>query len=154
VFAACTILNVPFRCIPETKRHTSTGPRHQLRDPQTCRLLFLSSTTIDNIRKWRTFATVDNRASSFVDDEESIRRFAERTLRGAGYEVVLASDGPEALRIVDAQAVRFDLFVSDLTMPQIRGDELARQLRQRDPDAKVLYLTGYSDRLFAERHVL
>jgi len=89
-----------------------------------------------------------------VDDEESIRRFAERTLRGAGHEVVLASDGPEALRIVDAQAVRFDLFVSDLMMPQMRGDELARQLRQRDPDARVLYLTGYSDRLFAEWHVL
>lgn len=88
-----------------------------------------------------------------VDDEESILTFAERTLRDAGYEVVLASNGPEALRIVEAQSP-FDLFVIDILMPQMSGDELARQLRQRDPDVKVLYFTGYSDRLFAERNVL
>jgi two-component system, cell cycle sensor histidine kinase and response regulator CckA len=89
-----------------------------------------------------------------VDDEESIRRFAERTLRGAGYDVVLASDGPEALNIADAQTVPFDVFVIDVLMPQMRGDELARQLRLRDPDAKVLYFTGYSDRLFQEKSTL
>jgi two-component system, cell cycle sensor histidine kinase and response regulator CckA len=89
-----------------------------------------------------------------VDDEESIRRFAERTLRDVGYEVVLASDGPEAVRLVDAQAVPFDLFVIDVLMPQMRGDELARLLRQRDPDAKVSYFTGYSDRLFQEKSTL
>ena len=89
-----------------------------------------------------------------VDDEASIRRLAERTLRDAGYEVALASDGPEALTIVETQTVPFDLFVVDFSMPQMRGDELARQLRYRDPDAKVLYFTAYSDRLFAERHVL
>ena len=89
-----------------------------------------------------------------VDDEASIRRFADRALRDAGYEVMLASDGPEALRLVEAQRRPFDVFVVDVVMPQMRGDELARQLRQRDPDAKVLYFTGYSDRLFAERKVL
>ena len=50
-------------------------------------------------------------ASLVVDDQESIRTFAERTLRDAGYEVALVSDGPEALRVVDVQAVPFDLFV-------------------------------------------
>jgi CheY-like chemotaxis protein len=49
---------------------------------------------------------------------------------------------------------RFDMFVVDIGMPEMRGDELARQLRQRDLDAKVLYFTGYSDRLFAERNVM
>ena len=39
-------------------------------------------------------------------------------------------------------------------MPQMRGDELARQLRQRNLDVKVLFFTGYSDHLFAERAVL
>src|SRR5205807_2010657 len=89
-----------------------------------------------------------------VDDEASIREFAERALRLAGYDVMVASDGPEALRLVDAQAGPFDLFVVDLMMPQMRGDELARHLRQRDLDAKVLYFTGYSDRLFEERRPL
>jgi two-component system, cell cycle sensor histidine kinase and response regulator CckA len=89
-----------------------------------------------------------------VDDELSIRTFAERALSGAGYEVVVASNGPEVLRLVEEQPRPFDLFVSDVMMPQMRGDELGRRLRQRDPDVKVLYLTGYSDRLFEERTVL
>jgi two-component system cell cycle sensor histidine kinase/response regulator CckA len=88
-----------------------------------------------------------------VDDEEPIRQFAERILRDAGYEVVVASDGREALGVVEAQS-RFDLFVIDFVMRQMRGDELGHQLHQRDPDAKVLYFTGYSDQLFAARKVL
>lgn len=89
-----------------------------------------------------------------VDDEESIRRFAERALRDAGYDVALAPDGPEALEIVETQTVPFDLFVVDFLMPKMRGDELAQQLHRRDPDAKVLYFMGCSDRLFATGKVL
>jgi two-component system cell cycle sensor histidine kinase/response regulator CckA len=89
-----------------------------------------------------------------VDDEASILAFAERALTGAGYEVVVASDGPEALRLLEAQRRPFDLFVVDVSMPQMRGDELGRRLRQRDADVKVLYFTGYADRLFEERPTL
>ena len=88
-----------------------------------------------------------------VDDEESIRIFSERALTGAGYEVSVASDGAEALSIVAEQAP-FDVFVIDLVMPRMPGDELGRQLRQRDADVKVLYFTGYSDRLFKEKMML
>ena len=88
-----------------------------------------------------------------VDDEESIRRFAERVLRDAGYDVIVAADGPEVLRLVEQQRP-FDLFVIDLMMPQMKGDELARQLRGANPDTKVLYFTGYSDRLFQEKSTL
>src|SRR5436305_10596912 len=89
-----------------------------------------------------------------VDDEASVRGFTERALHAAGYEVVVADGGAEALRLVEAQSRRFDLFVLDLVMPQMRGDELARQLRRRDADVKVLYFTGFSDRLFEDRQVL
>ena len=89
-----------------------------------------------------------------VDDEPSVCVFAERTLRMAGYEVMVATDGPEALKLVEARREPFALFVLDLVMPEMRGDELARQLRTRDLDAKVLYFTGYSDRLFEHRQTL
>ena len=89
-----------------------------------------------------------------VDDERSILAFAERALRGAGYEVVVASNGPEALRLVEAEPRPFDVFVVDVVMTPMRGDELARRLRQQDPDAKVLYFTGYSERLFESRQSL
>ena len=88
-----------------------------------------------------------------VDDEASVCAFAERALTSAGYDVALAADGPEALRVADEQAP-FDVFVIDLMMPLMKGDELARRLRQREPEARILYFTGYSDQLFEDRRVL
>src|SRR5579864_5845928 len=88
-----------------------------------------------------------------VDDDEAIRRFARRALGEAGYDVAVASGGAEALALVEAQS-RFDLLVIDLMMPQMRGDELARRLHRRDPQARMLYFTGFSDHLFEERTAL
>jgi CheY-like chemotaxis protein len=88
-----------------------------------------------------------------VDDEESILSFAERALHNAGYEVVVASSGADVLRIVEAQRA-FDLFVIDVGMPQMSGDELARRLRQMNSDAKVFYFTGYADLLCKEKTIL
>jgi two-component system cell cycle sensor histidine kinase/response regulator CckA len=88
-----------------------------------------------------------------VDDEEPVRRFVDRVLREAGYETALAGDGPEALEVAQ-KLERFDLLVTDVMMPQMTGDELARRLRQNDPKLRVLYLTGYSDRLFKEKVTL
>jgi CheY-like chemotaxis protein len=88
-----------------------------------------------------------------VDDDEGIRHFALKALGRAGYDVVTACDGPDALRLVAAQP-RFDLFVLDVMMPGMRGDELARRLHDREPDTKVLYFTGYADQFFATRPML
>ena len=88
-----------------------------------------------------------------VDDEESVRKFAERVLHLAGYETAVAADGPAALKVAEAQAP-FDLLLADVVMPDMRGDELARRLVRREPDLKVLYFTGYSSQLFAERTTL
>ena len=88
-----------------------------------------------------------------VDDEESVRRFAEGALYHAGYEVAVASEGSEALRIAEEQGP-FDLLLADVVMREMQGDELARQVRRLYPDMRVLYFTGYSDRLFEDRKVL
>lgn len=88
-----------------------------------------------------------------VDDEESVRRFVERVLHEAGYDTVLASDGPEAIEAA-ARLGSFDLLLTDVMMPQMTGDELARRLRLNDPSLKILYLTGYSDRLFKDKVTL
>jgi two-component system cell cycle sensor histidine kinase/response regulator CckA len=88
-----------------------------------------------------------------VDDEEPVRMFVDRVLRGAGYETALACDGATAL----GQASKpgsFDVVVTDLMMPQMNGGELARRLREVDPLVKVLYLTGFSDHLFKEKVTL
>ena len=88
-----------------------------------------------------------------VDDEAGIREFVACALRQPGYEVRVAADGVEALQVAETQGP-FDLLVTDMMMPQMRGDELARRLRQAHPDLKILYLTGYSGKLFEMRPLL
>ena len=88
-----------------------------------------------------------------VDDEEGIRLLVTRALRTAGYEAVTAADGVEGLNIASHQGP-FDLFLLDVRMPHMTGNELAQQLRRVDPDCKVLYFTGYADQLFDAKPVL
>lgn len=87
-----------------------------------------------------------------VDDEEPVRKFVERVLRDAGYETATASDGLAAIET--ASQFPMDLLLTDLKMPRMTGDELARRLRLSEPKLKVLYLTGYSDQLFKEKVTL
>jgi two-component system cell cycle sensor histidine kinase/response regulator CckA len=79
-----------------------------------------------------------------VDDEPSIREFFHLVLSEAGYAVASASNGDEALQVPGP----FDLLLTDVMMPRMTGDELARQMRTRDPDVKILYVTAFSDHLF------
>jgi CheY-like chemotaxis protein len=88
-----------------------------------------------------------------VDDEEPVRLFIERALRLPDYHVTVASDAFEAIQLVNSKG-HFDLLVTDVAMPGLSGPELARRLRVADPALKVLFVTGYSDRLFQERGVL
>jgi two-component system cell cycle sensor histidine kinase/response regulator CckA len=88
-----------------------------------------------------------------VDDEDTIREFVDRVLRRAGYHIVVAADGSQAIEIAKTQGP-FDLLLADVVMPAMAGPEVARQLRLLEPDLKVLYLTGHSDALFADRRVL
>jgi two-component system cell cycle sensor histidine kinase/response regulator CckA len=88
-----------------------------------------------------------------VDDDDLVRKFVERVLREAGYQTATAPDGPEAIGVA-ATLETFDILVTDLMMPQMTGDELARRLRVSTPGVKVLYLTGFSDRLFKEKVTL
>jgi two-component system cell cycle sensor histidine kinase/response regulator CckA len=88
-----------------------------------------------------------------VDDEEGIRRYVDRVLTDAGYRTTIAVDGADAIAAA-AREGRFDLLLTDVAMPNMTGAELARRLRHDDPNLKVLYLTGCSDQLFAERATL
>src|ERR1700719_614975 len=88
-----------------------------------------------------------------VDDEEPVRKFVDRVLRDAGHQTALAADGPEAIEVASKLA-SLDILVTDVMMPLMAGDELARRLRQLQPSLKVLYLTGYADNLFKEKVTL
>jgi two-component system, cell cycle sensor histidine kinase and response regulator CckA len=88
-----------------------------------------------------------------VDDEEPVVKFVDRVLRDAGYRTATALNGPEAVEMAK-KIGPLGALVTDVMMPGMTGDELARVLRQSEPNLKVLYLTGYSDRLFKEKATL
>lgn len=88
-----------------------------------------------------------------VDDDTLTRRFVDRVLREAGFETAVAESGAEAMAVAESFQP-LDLVLTDLMMPGMSGDELARRLRTTEPNLKVLYLTGYSDLLFRERQTL
>jgi len=85
-----------------------------------------------------------------VDDEEPIRSLVDRVLQSAGYVTRLASSGADALAVAEGPDP-IDLLVTDMMMPEMNGDEVARRLRQKHPALRVLYCTGYCDRLFDEK---
>ena len=87
-----------------------------------------------------------------VDDEAPILHALQRTFEAAGYEVIACADPSEALDRLREKP--FQVLSADYMMPGMTGDELARILRQTEPTLKVLYLTGYSDRLFREKATL
>jgi len=88
-----------------------------------------------------------------VEDEASLRQLAAQALRARGFTVLLASDGAEALRVLDAYAQTLDLLVTDVVMPNMDGRELADRLRARIPGLRVLFLSGYMDDALLRRGV-
>lgn len=78
-----------------------------------------------------------------VDDEEVVACVLARGLARAGYPVSIALSGAEALRLLDSGS--FSLLLTDIHMPEMRGDELQRLARQKDPDLAVLLVTAVQD---------
>ena len=82
-----------------------------------------------------------------VDDEPGVLALLRRCLDDERITLVEAASGREALAQM-TKGPALDLLITDMRMPEMEGDELARQVRIVDPDLKVLYLTSHADRLF------
>ena len=81
----------------------------------------------------------------FVEDDEEVRQVATRILRRNGYRVLEATNGADALRVCEAERDPVDLIVTDIVMPEMGGSELARRIRERQPDARILFTSGYTE---------
>jgi PAS domain S-box-containing protein len=79
-----------------------------------------------------------------VEDEDVVRRLATLALRSAGFEVIDARGGPEAIAAFE-RAERVDLVLTDVVMPGMPGRELADRLLARRPGLPVLFMSGYTD---------
>jgi signal transduction histidine kinase/FixJ family two-component response regulator len=81
-----------------------------------------------------------------AEDEDGVRDLASNFLKSAGYKVLSASSGGEALECAKRWGKPIDLLLTDMVMPQMRGSELARKLTRLYPDIKIVYMSGYHDR--------
>ena len=79
-----------------------------------------------------------------ADDEPAIRTLIESALVGAGYRVLAAKNGFDALRVFDERGADIDLVITDMRMPYIGGSELIAALLARRATLKCLCITGYS----------
>jgi PAS domain S-box-containing protein len=86
-----------------------------------------------------------------IDDEPTVREVAQRMLQTLGFTVVAAADGKEGLSLYRAQTRPVRLVLLDLTMPQLDGEEAFRALREFDPSATVVLMSGFTEQEALDR---
>lgn len=89
-----------------------------------------------------------------VEDAEPLRKLAQTFLAAAGFRVLSAASGEDALEVAARHGGTFDLLLTDVVMPGMNGRVLAEQLLPRQPGMKVLYMSGYTDSFIAGHGVL
>jgi signal transduction histidine kinase/ActR/RegA family two-component response regulator len=89
-----------------------------------------------------------------VEDEKEVRELAVGFLTAAGYSVLTAPDGQEALDTAKRLGVAIQVVLTDVVMPKMRGPELANQLKNFLPHLKIVYMTGYLEQCADERGFL
>jgi PAS domain S-box-containing protein len=88
-----------------------------------------------------------------VEDDAMVRRLAEATLERAGYRVLTAPSGGDALRLAAGRDGAIDLVITDVVMPGMPGPELAQRLETSQPRLRVLYMSGYAHDTMARHGV-
>ena len=95
-----------------------------------------------------------------VEDEDAVRLFGARALRNKGYSVIEAKDGDGALELLDGEVdgtamttdgQKIDLLITDVVMPGIDGPTLVREIRDRFPALKVIFISGYTEDTFRQK---
>jgi DNA-binding NtrC family response regulator len=83
-----------------------------------------------------------------------VRDLTRAILRRQGYEVVQATNGEEALAVLDGRPEPVHLLLTDVIMPGMSGKDLFNRVVKRSPRVKVLYMSGYTDNVIAHRGVM
>ncbi len=83
-----------------------------------------------------------------VEDEEGLRGLNARGLASRGYTVLEAGNGVEAIEVIESRGGAVDLVVSDVVMPEMDGPTLAKELRTRNPNLKIIFVSGYAEDAF------
>lgn len=86
-----------------------------------------------------------------VEDEAAVRGLAARVLQFYGYQTLLATDGEEALALAERHAGPIHLMLTDLVLPHMSGQQAAERLVRLRPEARVLYMSGFTESALAHQ---
>ena len=86
-----------------------------------------------------------------IDDEAAVVRLQRRMLESLGYRVSIRKDSLEGLNLFRREPDRFDLVITDMTMPGMTGDRLATALLETRPDLPIVLCTGFSERITPQK---
>ncbi|HXZ45487.1 MAG TPA: response regulator [Pseudolabrys sp.] len=103
----------------------------------------------DNMARAATADLTGQGTILLVEDEEGLRALNARGLASRGYTVLEAGNGVEAIEAFDKHG-HVDLVVSDVVMPEMDGPTLLKELRQRDPSVKIIFVSGYAEEAFSK----
>ena len=120
--------------------------RSKLGEGTSMRLFFPASTEeplAEDAGPTEGIASSGDKRILLAEDEEVLRSLVSSTLEFAGYQVVQASDGEEALNRFEESGGDFDMIVTDVVMPSMGGRELVQAVKRSKPGMKVLYLSGH-----------
>ena len=87
----------------------------------------------------------------FVDDESVLVNIGKQIFESLGYEVATRTSSIEALELFKNQPDRFDLVITDMTMPNMTGEDLAQELMRIKPDIPIILCTGFSAKIDAQK---
>ena len=105
--------------------------------------------SIDEIRTSKSESDLNFKGGKetilFVEDNEEVRKFTITALKTLGYEILAATNGVEAIQMIEQNTVNIDLIITDVVMPEMGGKELAGKIMNITPNARILFTSGYSD---------
>ncbi len=117
-------------------------------------LLPLVSREAEEVRKKRSTTPRGGTETILIaDDDEDIRKLTELVLRGAGYTVISARDGVEAVDRFGENAGKVDLLLLDVIMPRKSGKEAFEEIRAAAPGIRTIFMSGYSEDVIQRKRI-
>ncbi len=111
-------------------------------------------TPIEGYSEFRTIILGGAETVLLVEDYEILSKTIKKALVRSGYKVYFASSAEEAIKLYDGVEIKPTILVTDLLLPDMKGWDLAHNIEGKDPKVKVVFMSGYSEEVFADHYTL